>query len=165
MVLQLRRSVEVGRAIEELSFYWYEDPLIEDNLYNYVKLKQNLSIPIMATEMPPGGPTSYAPWVLARATDFLRGDVALKGGLTSCLKIAHLAEGFHMNYEVHHGGNSLNNVANVHLLMAIPNCEYLEVRLPEEASKHGLAHAFNGAGLGARIDFEMIERRKTTVLS
>ena len=169
-------ALKVGRAIEDLGFYWFEDPLAEDDLYNYVKLKQNLSIPIMATEMPSGGPTAYAPWVLAHATDFLRGDVALKGGLTSCLKTAHLAEGFHMNYEVHHGGNSLNNVANLHLLMAIPNCEYMEVRLPDEANKHGLiedidvdkegrVHVFNGAGLGARVDFEMIESRKTAFLS
>ena len=169
-------ALKVGQAVQELGYYWYEDPLLEDDIYHYVKLKQNLAIPIMATEFPPAGPTSYAPWVLSRATDFLRGDVAIKGGLTSCLKTAHLAEGFHMNYEVHHGGNSLNNVANLHLLMAIPNCEYFEVLLPDAAQKHGLiedievdgdglVHAFDEPGLGARIDFELIERNKTAVLS
>ena len=81
-----------------------------------------------------------------------------------------------MNYEVHHGGNSLNNVANLHLLMAIPNCEYFEVLLPDAAQKHGLiediqidanglAHAFNEPGLGARIDFDLIERNKVETLS
>ena len=169
-------ALKVGQAVQELGYYWYEDPLLEDDIYHYVKLKQNLAIPIMATEFPPAGPTSYAPWVLSRATDFLRGDVAIKGGLTSCLKTAHLAEGFHMNYEVHHGGNSLNNVANLHLLMAIPNCEYFEVLLPDAAQKHGLiedievdddglVHAFDEPGLGARIDFELIERNKTAMLS
>ena len=170
------QALKVGHAVQELGFYWYEDPLVEDDLYHYVKLKQNLSIPIMATEYPAAGPTSYAPWVLERATDFLRGDVAVKGGLTSCLKTAHLAEAFHMNYEVHHGGNSLNNVANLHLLMAIPNCEYFEVLLPDGAQKHGLVedievdshglvHAFDEPGLGAAIDFEMIEAKQTAVLS
>ena len=169
-------ALRVGKAVEELNFYWYEDPLLEDDLYNYTKLRQQLRIPIMATEFPPAGPTSYAPWVTMQATDFLRGDVALKGGLTSCLKTAHLAEGFHMNYEVHHGGNSLNNVANLHLLMAIPNCEYFEVLLPDEAQKHGLVedivvdsdglvHAINEPGLGAQIDFDLIESNKLAVLS
>ena len=168
-------ALRVGQAAEELGFYWDEAPPHEDDVYHYEKLKQQLAIPIMATEYPPAGPTSYAPWVLARATDFLRGDVALKGGLTSCLKTAHLAEAFHMNYEVHHGGNSLNNVANLHLLMAIPNCEYFEVLLPDAAQKHGLVqdievdanglvHAFNGPGLGAAIDFDLIERNKRGVL-
>lgn len=129
----------------------------------------------MATEFPNAGPTSYAPWVTSQATDFLRGDVAIKGGITSCLKTAHLAESFHMNYEVHHGGNSLNNVANLHLLMAIPNCEYFEVLLPAEAQKHGLVkdididengevHAFDGPGLGAEIDFQLIEDNKISDL-
>ena len=45
-------ALRVGRAVEALDFYWYEDPLPFDDLYGYVKLKQVLSIPLMATEMP-----------------------------------------------------------------------------------------------------------------
>ena len=44
-----------------------------------------------------------------------------------------------MNFEVHHGGNSLNNVANLHVIMAIKNCEFFEVLLPAAAQKYGLA--------------------------
>ena len=168
-------ALRVGRAVEELGFYWYEDPLHYDDLYGYVKLKQVLQVPIMATEMPSSGPTSYAPWIMQKATDYLRGDVAIKGGLTSCLKTAHLAEAFQMNYEVHHGGNSLNNVANLHLIMAIPNCEYFEVLLPDAVQKHGLVkdievdanglvHAPEGPGLGVEIDFDLIERNKVVEL-
>jgi L-alanine-DL-glutamate epimerase-like enolase superfamily enzyme len=80
-----------------------------------------------------------------------------------------------MNFEIHHGGNSLNNVANLHVIMAIRNCEYFEVLLPAAAQKYGLVedievdrqglvHAFNEPGLGARIDFDLIERQKTSVL-
>lgn len=165
------QAVRVGVAIQDLGFYWYEDPLRYDDIYSYVKLKQQLHIPIMATELPLTGPTAYAPWIMEQATDYLRGDVYLKGGLTSCLKTAHLAEAFHMTYEIHHGSNSLNNVANLHLSMAISNCEYFEVLLPGAAQKHGLVkdievdengmvHAFNGPGLGAEIDFDLIERNK-----
>ena len=114
--------------------------------------------------------------ITARATDFLRGDVAVKGGITALVKAAHLAEAFHMNLEVHHGGNSLNNVANLHVLMAIKNCEFFEVLLPAAAQKYGLAedievdgqglvHAMNGPGLGAAIDFAFIEREKLAVLT
>ena len=147
-----------------------------DDLYNYVKLKQQLAIPILATEYAPGGFTALAPWIVARATDYLRGDVAVKGGITPLVKSAHLAEAFHMNFEIHHGGNSLNNVANLHVTMAIRNCEFFEVLLPAAAQKYGLredievdarglVHAPAGPGLGAAIDFELIERRKTAVLT
>jgi len=108
--------------------------------------------------------------LIMQATDYLRGDVAVKGGLTGCLKAAHLAEAFKMNYEIHHGGNSLNNVANLHLAMAIPNTSFFEVLLPAGAQKYGLnpdieivdghVHAIERPGLGADIDFDMI-RSKT----
>ncbi len=168
-------ALRVGWAIEEMDFYWYEDPLNEEDMLNYVKLKQQLSIPLMATEYSPGGLYSYAPWLVKQATDYLRGDVAVKGGLTGCLKAAHLAEAFSMNYEIHHGGNSLNNVANLHLTMAIRNCEFFEVLLPAAAQKYGLVediepdsnglvHAIEKPGLGAEIDFALIERKKIAVL-
>ena len=173
---RFEEAMRVGRAIEELDFYWFEDPLADDDIYNYVKLKQKLDIPIMATEYAPGGFTAYAPWITAQATDFLRGDVAVKGGITALLKTAHLAEAFHMNYEVHHGGNSLNNFANLHVIMAIKNCEFFEVLLPDAAQKYGLlqdievdgdglVHAPTEPGLGAEIDFDLIEKKKIAVLS
>jgi L-alanine-DL-glutamate epimerase-like enolase superfamily enzyme len=173
---QYPEALRVGRVVEALGFHWYEDPLADDDLYNYVKLKQQLKIPILATEYAPGGFTALAPWITARATDYLRGDPAVKGGITPLVKTAHLAEGFHMNFEIHHGGNSLNNVANLHVIMAIRNCEFFEVLLPSAAQKYGLAqdievdarglvHAPTGPGLGAAIDFDLIGRQTTAVLT
>ena len=83
-------AVRVGMAIEELGFYWYEDPLAEDDIYGYVKLREKLDIPILATEANPGGLYPMAQFITARATDMLRGDVSVKGGITPMLKIAHL---------------------------------------------------------------------------
>ncbi len=173
---QYPEALRMGKVVEELGFHWYEDPLADDDLLSYVKLKQHLSIPILATEYSPGGLTAFAPWLVHQATDYLRGDVAVKGGITALVKAAHLAEAFHMNFEIHHGGNSLNNVANLHVTMAIENCQFFEVLLPAGAQKYGLAedvevdkqglvHAFKGPGLGAVIDFGLIERKKVAVLS
>ena len=169
-------AVRVGHAIEELDYYWYEDPLAEWNIHGYVKLRQQVRVPLMATELPFGGLDQYSPWLLAQATDYLRGDVCFKGGITTCIKTAHLAEAFGMNYEIHHGCNSLNNVANLHIAMAIRNCEYFEVLLPDATNKfglieditvdrQGLVHAPTEPGLGAQIDFELIRRNTEAVLS
>ncbi|TWT15888.1 enolase C-terminal domain-like protein [Reyranella sp. CPCC 100927] len=169
-------AVRVGLVAQDLGFHWYEDPLADQDIYNYVKLKQKLSIPILATEYPIAGYESYAPWIMLQATDFLRGDVAVKGGITTLVKAAHLAEAFRMNFEVHHGGNSLNNVANLHVIAAIRNTEFFEVLLPDGAQKYGLqqdivigrdglVHVPNGPGLGAAIDFDLIKRKTVTVLS
>jgi L-alanine-DL-glutamate epimerase-like enolase superfamily enzyme len=169
-------ALRVGREIEELGFYWYEDPLTHQDIYNYVKLRQKLDIPIMATEAPATGLDSYVPWLTERATDFLRGDVAVKGGITTLVKAAHLAEAFHMNYEIHAGMNSLNDFANLHVMMAIRNCEFFEVLLPGGAQKYGLerdidvdsqgfVHAPTEPGLGVVIDHKLIERKKIAVLT
>jgi len=170
------QALRVGRAIEELGYYWYEDPLADDDLFGCIKLREKLDIPLMATEYSPGGFTNYVPWIINRATDYLRGDVAVKGGITALIKTAHLAEAFGMNFEIHHGGNSLNNVAGLHVTMAIRNCEYFEVLLPEAAQKYGLVqdievdgdglvHAPSAPGLGYPIDFELIERKQVAVLT
>ena len=86
-----------------------------------------------------------------------------------------LAETFHTNYEVHHCGNSLNHAANFRVIMAIRNCEFFEALPPAGTQKYGLAEDIEvdgrgsrpraeRPGLGALIDFDLIERRKTTVL-
>ena len=171
-----QEALRVGLVLDGLDYHWYEDPLADQDIYNYVKLRQKLSTPLMATEYPMAGLDSYAQWIMERATDYLRGDVAVKGGITTMIKTAHLAEAFHLNYEIHHGGNSLNNVANLHVMMAIQNAEFFEVFLPDAAHKYGLvhdieidrdgfAHAPTAPGLGAAIDFDLIERKKVAVLS
>lgn len=162
-------ALRVGRAIEELDYFWYEDPLVEEDIYNYVKLKSKLDIPIMATEYAPGRLYGMAQWIQSYATDMLRGDVAVTGGITPLMKIAHIAEGFGMKFEVHHGGNSLNNVANLHVTMAIHNCDYYEVFPATGANKYGLVkdievddkglvYAPTEPGLGYEIDWELVKR-------
>ncbi|HEY7709946.1 MAG TPA: enolase C-terminal domain-like protein [Candidatus Entotheonella sp.] len=168
-------AVRVGRAIEELDYFWYEDPLVEEDMYNYIKLRNKLDIPIMSTEYAPGRLYGMAQWVQHMATDILRGDVAVTGGITPLIKIAHLAEAFKMKFEVHHGGNSLNNVANLHVTMAITNCDYYEVFPCSGANKYalvedievddqGLVYAPEKPGLGYEIDWELVEREKVQVV-
>ncbi len=168
-------AIRVGRGIEELGFRWYEDPLAIDDVCNYAKLCAELEIPVMATEYAPSGFYGYTPWILMRATDALRGDVAIKGGITPLVKSAHLADAFRMPYELHHGGNSLNNVANLHVAAAIENCEFFEVLLPDAAQKYGLVrdievdregyvHVPQGPGLGAEIDMDVVRRMTDEVL-
>ena len=86
------------------------------------------------------------------------------------MKTAHLAEAFGMNYEIHHGGNSLNNWANLHVILAIKNTTFFEVLLPSGAQKYGILDDLNPdsngmikapdkPGLGANIDFDLIESK------
>ena len=167
-------ALRVGLAIQELGFLWYEDPLPANDLHGYVRLKQQLHIPLMATEITPGGLQALPIWLTEGATDFLRGDVVIKGGITGLMKIAHLAEAFCMNCEIHDGYNAMSNVAGLHVCMAITNCDWFEVLafnragLPHlEHLNYGLAeplridgegfvHAPEGPGLGVDVDWDLI---------
>jgi len=167
-------ALRVGRAIEELNYYWYEDPLVEEDIYNYVKLHDKLDIPIMSTEYAPGRYYGMTPWITSYATDILRGDVAVTGGITPLVRLCNLAEGFKMKCEIHHGGNSLNNVANLHVTMAVPNCEFFEFFPCTGANMFGLVediqydggvvHAPTEPGLGYQIDWEMLQHEQTGTL-
>ena len=150
-------------------------------MHNYVRLGRHLSIPLLATEISPGGLAALPPWITSGATDFLRGNVVIKGGITGLMKICHLAEAFGMNCEVHDSYNALNNVAGLHVMMAVDNCDWLEVLAFDRASDHSLGHlataspspsrstrdgdvhAPAGPGLSAGIDWDL--RRLSAVLA
>ena len=168
-------ALRVGRAIEELDFYWYEDPLVEEDIYNYVKLNQKLDIPIMSTEYAPGHFYGMTPWITQYATAILRSDVAVTGGITPLVRLCHMAEGFNMMCEIHHGGNSLNNVANLHVTMAVPNCEFYEffpctganvygLVTDIEFGENGMVHAPTEPGLGYEIDWDLVKREHTATV-
>ena len=133
-------AVRIGRAIQDLNFVWYEDPLPSYDLHGYIRLKSHLHIPILATETLVGGLHALAPWITSGATDYLRGDVVLKGGITGLMKIAHLAEGFGMNCEIHDAYNSLNNVASLHVAAAVNNCHWFEILIIDPPGKHTFNH-------------------------
>jgi L-alanine-DL-glutamate epimerase-like enolase superfamily enzyme len=172
---QYEAAMRIGRAIEDLGFFWYEDPLIEEDITTYEKLLAKLDIPLINTEFAPGGLYGMAPWVMHRATDILRGDVAVCGGITPLIRLAHMADAFRMKCEVHHGGNSLLNAANLHVTMAISNCDYYEVFPCSGANKYGLVedievdsrgmvHIPEKPGLGYEIDWELVKAGQVAVI-
>jgi L-alanine-DL-glutamate epimerase-like enolase superfamily enzyme len=168
-------AIKIGRAIEEMDYYWYEDPLKADDIYGYIRLREKLDIPLMATEATEGGLYVYPSWILQKATDFLRADVVIKGGITGLMKIAHLAEAFGMNCEIHDSYNATNNLAGLHAVLAMRNCEYFEslvvnepgeygfghlswgLEVPFQVDKEGNVHAPEAPGLGAAIDWSLMK--------
>ena len=169
-------AVRVGRAIEALNYFWYEDPLVEEDLYNYVKLRDKMDIPIMSTEYAPGRLYGMAQWVQQMATDILRGDVAVTGGITPLVKIAHMAEG--VPHEVrdsprrqfaeqrrqparHHGRPQLRLLRGVSRAAAPTSTRWWRI---SRWMTRGMSTRPEKPGLGYEIDWELVEREKTQVV-
>ena len=177
------QALKLGLAVQDLDYYWYEDPLKADDIVGYARLRAKLSIPILATESTDGGLFVYPSWILLKATDFLRGDVVIKGGITGMMKIAHLAEAFGMNCELHDAYSPTNQMASLNVAMAITNCEYFELLLPNEPGTYGFgflsygleepfriddqgcAHAPTLPGIGCRIDWPLMRSTQLGVVS
>ena len=122
-----------------------------------MRLKQHLSIPIVATEITSGGVYALPRWIAARATDALRGDVVIKGGITGMMKIAALAEANHLPCEVHDAYNAIGNLATVHVVMAVPHCSMYEVLVPHAPGSYDLDHLSYGLG---RADHDRRRRQR-----
>ena len=98
----------------------------------------------------------------------MRADVSWKDGITGTLKIAHMAEGFGMNCEIHTTTMNYMDLVNAHVSCAIRNCEFFEYFVPEEnyqlpmAGKlpieNGIITVPDTPGVGAELDWELIEK-------
>ncbi len=172
-VYSYEEALRFGRELEALDYHWYEDPLPADDIFGYTRLRRHLRIPILATEMTAGGPFNYAQWITSGATDYLRGDVAFKGGITPLMKIAHTAEVFRLGFELHDGFNATGNVAGAHVAMAT-HTSYFEVLTIQPTGTYGFEsfgygletplkivggrlHAPEGPGLGHKLDWPLLE--------
>ncbi len=120
-------ALYLGRALEELDFYWMEEPMPEYNVSSFVWLCENLTLPICGPETAEGGLYTRAEWILRGAADLSRTGVADVGGITPTMKCIHLCEAFGMRIELHGGG-----AGTLHALGAM--------RIPGEFYERGLLH-------------------------
>jgi L-alanine-DL-glutamate epimerase-like enolase superfamily enzyme len=118
-------ALYVGRACDEGGYFWYEDPLRDCGVsaFAHRKLREMIKTPLLQTEYLRGFETK-ADFLIAGGTDFLRADPEYDLGITGTMKIAHLAEAFGIDVEIHACGP-----AHRHCMSAIRNSNYYEVAL------------------------------------
>ncbi|HEY64368.1 MAG TPA: enolase [Caldilineae bacterium] len=163
-------ALYIGRELEKLGFYWFEEPMDEHGISSYVWLAEQLDIPIVGPETAEGKMYTRAEWIVRGASDISRGGVWDVGGITPLMKIVHLCESFGVRMEVHGGG-----AGNLHVLcaMGIPG-EYYERGLlhpfldyeepppwlheiVDPMDDEGYVHVSQRPGLGLNINFDYIE--------
>jgi len=118
-------ALYVGRACDEARYFWYEDPFRDagTSAFAHRKLREKIATPILQTEHV-RGVEPKADFLVAGGTDFLRSDPEYDMGITGAMKIAHLAEAFGVDCEVHAPGPAHRAV-----MSAMRNTNYYEVAL------------------------------------
>jgi len=169
-------ALELGRALDEEEFFWYEDPFRDAGISQHAhrRLRQRLDTPLLQTEHVRGleGKNDFA---AGDATDFLRADPEYDAGITGAMKVAHVAESFGMDVEFHAPGP-----AQRHCIAATRNTNYYEMALVhpdcqnttppiyegdyrdhlDAVDRNGTVSVPDGPGLGVDYDWEFI--RETT---
>ena len=128
------QALEFGKAIQDLGFLWYEEPMREFYLGAYAKLADKLDIPILGAETSDGIHFNMATWIEDGALDMVRVSSFYKGGFSGSMKIAHMAESFGMRAQVHGMGHE-----NAQLCAAISNNDYYEQIIMNEKQMKGLS--------------------------
>ena len=166
----LDEAIRVGRQLEDLGYAWFEEPFRDFELDKYAQLCRTLDIPIAGTETTRGCHWGVAQVIAQHAADIVRADVSWKDGVTGTLKIAHMAEAFGMNCEIHTTTMNYMDVVNLHVGCAIKNTQYFEYFVPEEnyqlpmkgmlpIDSKGMITVPNKPGIGVDLDWERIKRQ------
>jgi L-alanine-DL-glutamate epimerase-like enolase superfamily enzyme len=169
-----REAIMVGRELEKMNFYWYEDPLPNTDIEGYRELCQALDIPVAATEtLSYANQAHFTPYMVDHIADIIRTDA--KHGITLVKKVADMCDAFGLKYELHSWGFTTCQFANLNIIGACRNSDFFEKMEPGETydacaidtikiDKEGFVHLPSKPGLGLEFDADEIKRRTILTL-
>lgn len=113
-------AVSLATGIEPYHPFFYEDPILPDNLDAMDLIARKIKIPI-ATGERFFTMQQFATLLQRGAVQYVRPDVCMAGGLTNCKKIAALAEAHYAQVVPHNPLSPVSTAACVQLAACIPN--------------------------------------------
>jgi D-galactarolactone cycloisomerase len=122
-------AIQVGRELEKSQVFWFEEPVIPEDLQGYLEVKEALDIPIA------GGECEYTRFgfrdlISRRAVDIVQPDTCRVGGLSEAKKIAALSSAWGVPYFPHVWGTPVAMAAALHLMATLPEVPLCRNPLP-----------------------------------
>jgi D-galactarolactone cycloisomerase len=171
----------VGRALEELGAYWFEEPVAPEDLDGYRELRAGLSVNIS------GGEAEFNRWgwrsiLENRGLDIAQPEVCALGGISEYLRVLALCHAHHTPVINHVWGSAIAVATNIQLLAAMPplpgglfprepwlefdttHNTFRDALLQEpldiqgQVARSGSVAVPNTSGIGVRPDRAVIER-------
>jgi len=176
-----REAIPLGRELERLEVFWFEEPVAPEDYQGYRDLCLALDMNIA------GGEAEFTRWgfrhlIEGRCIDVLQPETCGLGGITEYLKVLALAHSHFVPVVNHVWGSAVAVAMNLHLLAALPDLpggahpvqpmlEYDTTpnRFREELLKEpigvlkqvkengGWVGLPKGPGLGIDIDFDFVK--------
>ena len=109
----------VGRALDEMGAYWFEEPVAPEDLDGYRELRAGLTTNIS------GGEAEFGRWgwrsiLENRGLDIAQPEVCALGGITEYQRVLALCHAHFTPVVNHVWGSAIAVAANLHLLAAMP---------------------------------------------
>jgi D-galactarolactone cycloisomerase len=162
------QSIDLGQRVEEQNVYWFEEPVIVEDLDGYQKVRESLNVKIA------GGEGEYTRWgfreLIGRGcVDIAQPDTMRCGGLTESLKIAQIAAQHKTAYAPHVFCSVVGLTASLHLAAVAPTFHIFEFDCtPNPLRTHLATTAIeakdsrvtvpDAPGLGIQLDEESLAR-------
>ena len=167
----LSGALRVGRALEELGYWWFEEPVQHYHVKQTGELAQKLDITVSAGEQ------TYTLAALADLIDagvrMVQPDIVKMGGITGLQRCAALAQAYGVELVPHQTQPTVGHQANLHIvaaqLHATKPCELNDpsprmhsVFANPPRPKDGLFHLSDAPGLGlSLVEAELAKRQVT----
>ena len=164
-------ALEVGRALEDLGVFHFEEPRPHYDLEGLAAIADTLDIPIASGEM------IYTHWeyrdlMLRGRIDIVQPDIVKVPGFTEFQRIAALASAFGKPITVHNTQPTISTVAHLHACAAYANIPYAQEYNIEPTSirdewpilkeplqvNYGYLDVPDGPGLGVELDEDVVKR-------
>ena len=113
-------ALYVGRGLDEMDIYWFEEPVAPEDYDSYKELKEKLKTNIA------GGEAEFTKYgwnqlIKNNCIDIAQPEVCGLGGITEYLKISALAQANFIPIVNHVWGSALSVAVNLHLLTSLPD--------------------------------------------
>ena len=165
-------AIRVGRVLEELGYWWFEEPVQHYHVKAMGEVARALDITVSAGEQ------TYTLAALADLINagvrMLQPDIVKMGGITGLLRCAALAQAHGVELVSHQTQPTIGHTANLHViaaqLQATKPAEWNDPSTRTHAAFEnppkpvdGLFHLPEGPGLGLRVNEAEIEKRRVEI--
>jgi D-galactarolactone cycloisomerase len=161
-------AARTAHMLADFGVYWFEEPLLPDNLFDYVLLRQNSPVPIAGGEVLTRR-QSFLPWLQGHALDIVQPDVTKVGGISEERKIAWMAEENGIRFIPHGWNTALGLAADLHLASAnrdtdmveyLPGSPFIDdlVENKWQLDENGMLPIPNRPGLGVSLNVDAVEK-------
>ena len=162
-------AIQIGKKLEELNVFWFEEPVHVDNINGSAEVADALSMPVSGYESEIGA-YRFRELIDRKAVDIVQPDVIWSGGFTECNRIANYAAMHNLPCNPHVFSSGISLAANLQFLASLSNGGLLEMdqnyyplrddllTQKIDIAEDGFVYVPQGPGLGVELNPDTVAK-------